>query len=58
MVQACDIIGKLALVDEEVLLRAFDKAGSRESDWCSAGAFIIALEDQYALIRSTIISTD
>lgn len=54
-VLACDGLGKLALVEEEVLLRAFDKAGPRESDWCAAGAFIIALEDQYALIRSTII---
>jgi hypothetical protein len=54
-VLACDGLGKLALVEEEVLLRAFDKAGPRESDWCAAGAFIIALEDQYALIRSTVI---
>lgn len=54
---ACRLLGRLHLADANVLLMSLDKQSKSEGDWCAAGAFVLALEDQFASVRLAAIDS-
>ncbi len=54
---ACFLLGEFINAELDSLLLSIDKESEKESDWCPAGAFVIAMEDQYEVIRSTAIQS-
>lgn len=56
-IRACEALGCFHDLDLGLLNLSLDKQGKREGDWCAAGAFVIALEDQFMTVRSAAIKS-
>lgn len=52
---ATEMLGDLHQASLPTLWLSVDKQTKQEIDWCAAGAFIIALEDQFMAVRSAAI---
>lgn len=54
-IQATEMLGDLPQAKLETLWLSLDKQSKQEKDWCAAGAFVIALEDQFMAVRSAAV---
>jgi integrator complex subunit 4 len=54
-IQATELLGELGQARLETLWLSLDKQSKQEQDWCAAGAFVLALEDQFMAVRSAAI---
>jgi len=54
---ACEALGQLHFARLDLLRMSLDKQGMNEKDWCAAGAFVIALEDQFMAVRMAAMAS-
>lgn len=54
---ATRLLGDLHTGSLETLKLAIDKQSGKEEEWCPAGAFVIALEDQFKAVRTAAIES-